>query len=86
MINSLSRSLRQIFFTSVTMLPAIIKLYLIGTVFSVLAVLYSVVDSFGALAHVQDHSSMWDLGKTKAGKKVPSAPPGGSSGTKPTDP
>lgn len=57
--------------TLVAMVPAIIKLYFIGMVFSVLAVLYSVVDSFGALAHVQDQSYTWDLEEMKAGKKAP---------------
>lgn len=71
--DKLSLSLCQIL-TLVAMVPAIIKLYFIGTVFSVLAVLYSVVDSFGALAHVQDHSYMWDLEEMKAGKKIPPAP------------
>lgn len=57
------------FLTLVAMVPGVVKLYLIGTVLSVLAVLYSVVDSFGALAHHQDHSHMWELEEMKAGKK-----------------
>lgn len=61
------------FLILVTMVLTIIKLYFIGTVFSVLAVIYSVVDSFGALAHAQDHSYMWDLEEMKAGKKIPPA-------------
>ena len=71
---SLSLSLCQMFLTLVAMVPAIIKLYFIGMFFSVLAVLYSVVDSFGALAHVQGHSYLWDLSQTKTGKKIPQAP------------
>lgn len=59
--------------TLVAMVPAIIKLYLLGTIFSIVAVLYSVVDSFGAL--VQDHSYMdMYLEEQKAEKKIRPAP------------
>lgn len=67
------------------MVPGVLKLYLIGTVLSVLAVLYSVVDSFGALAHHQDHSYTWELEDTKAGKKTSSGS-WGASLTKDMDP
>lgn len=57
------------------MLPSILKLYFFGTILSVLAVLYSLVDSFGALAHLQDHSYTWELEEMKAQKKTPSSSP-----------
>lgn len=58
------------FLTLVAMVPGVLFLY---SVLSVLAVLYAVVDSFGALAHHQDHSSMWELEEMKAGKKTSSS-------------
>lgn len=60
------------FLTLDTMIPAILTLYFIGTFVSVLAVFSSMVDPIGALAHHQDHSSMWELEEMKAGKKTPS--------------
>lgn len=75
------------FLTLDTMIPAILTLYFIGTFVSVLAVFYSMADSIGALAHPQDHSSMWELEEMKAGKKTPSGPrPGGRSVAKHMDP
>lgn len=71
---SLSLSVCQMLLTLVAMVPAIIKLYFLGTVFSILAVLYSVVDSFGALAHVQDNSYIWHLEEKKAEEKIPPGP------------
>ncbi|TNM91676.1 hypothetical protein fugu_020056 [Takifugu bimaculatus] len=58
----------SMFLTLDTMIP-ILKLYFIGTFVTVLAVFYSMVDSIGALAHHQDHSSMWELEEMKAGKE-----------------
>lgn len=61
--------------TLVAMVPAIIKLYLLGTLFSIFAVLYSVVDSVGALARSQDHSYMdMYLEEQKAETEIPPAP------------
>ncbi|AWO98115.1 HILPDA domain containing protein isoform 2 [Scophthalmus maximus] len=40
------------------MVPAILKVYLIGTVLTVLAVFYGIVDSFGGLMYAQDHNYM----------------------------
>lgn len=62
------------FLNLATMIPAFFTLYFIGTFVSVLAVFYSMADSIGALAHHQDHSSMWELEEKKAGKKTPSGP------------
>ncbi|KAK1906444.1 Hypoxia-inducible lipid droplet-associated protein [Dissostichus eleginoides] len=41
-------------FTTGAMVAAVLKLYLIGTALSVLAVFYVIVDSFGGLMYVQD--------------------------------
>lgn len=74
------------FLTLNTMIPAILKLYFIGAFVSVVAVFYSMVDSVGALAHHQDHSSVWELEEMKAGKKTPPGPrPGGHSVAKHVD-
>lgn len=54
-----------------TMVPAILKLYLIGTFVSALAVLHTLVDSIGALAHHQDQSYTWELEEMKAGGRLP---------------
>lgn len=43
------------------MVPAVLKLYFFGTVLSVLAVLYGIVDSFGGLMYVQDHDYLLEL-------------------------
>ncbi|KAF7656171.1 hypothetical protein LDENG_00045610 [Lucifuga dentata] len=37
------------------MMPAILKMYFIGTALAVLAVIFDIVDSFGGLMYVQDH-------------------------------
>lgn len=79
----MSPPLCQMFLTLATMIPAILKLYFIGTFVIVLAVFYSMADSIGALAHPQDHSSMWELKEMKAEKKSPPGPrPGGRSAAK----
>lgn len=42
-------------------MPAVLKLYFFGTILSVLAVLYGIVDSFGGLMYVQDHDYLLEL-------------------------
>lgn len=43
------------------MVPPVIKLYLFGTLLTVLAVLYEMLDSFGGLMYVQDHYDLVQL-------------------------
>lgn len=55
------------------MVPAVLKLYFLGTVLSVLAVLYGIVDSFGGLMYVQDHDYLLELeNQTKTQSQSPS--------------
>lgn len=43
------------------MVTSVLKLYLIGTAMTVLAVLYGIVDSFGGLMYVQNHHYVLEL-------------------------
>lgn len=43
------------------MVSAVLKLYVIGTALTVLAVLYGLVDSFGGLMYVQNHNYMLEV-------------------------
>lgn len=45
----------MLYFSTGTMVSAVIQMYLVGSMISVLAVFYSIVDSFGGLMFVQDH-------------------------------
>lgn len=67
----------------VIMVPAVLKLYFIGTALSVLAVLYEMVDSIGGLMYVQDHPYMLELQhQTETPSKDSSSRRSGSSVTK----
>lgn len=49
------------------MVPPVVKLYLFGTLLSVLALLYEMLDSFGGLMYVQDPHYVVELqAQTKA--------------------
>lgn len=45
----------------VAMVPPVVKLYLFGTLLSVLALLYEMLDSFGGLMYVQDPHYLVEL-------------------------
>lgn len=64
------------------MVAAVIKLYLIGTALSVLAVIYGIVDSFGGLMYVQDHEYLLELDHQTEGQLSSSNQERGPSVTK----
>lgn len=43
------------------MVPPVVKLYLFGTLLSVLALFYELLDSFGGLMYVQDPHNLVEL-------------------------
>lgn len=75
-----SPSCSQVPFILGAMIPAVPKLYFVGTMLSILALLYSIVDSFGGLMYIQVHPYMLELEQAK--KTTSSTQRRGRSATK----